>query len=281
MPVLRAIPDRSRSVTLYFREGLSDKVYSAAIEPSGVGFAVSFAYGRRGGTLSTGTKTSGPVPFDDAVKIYEKLIREKQAKGYTVGENGTPFAGTEKAGRVTCVLPQLLNPIDEADVHRFVADDEWWAQEKYDGRRTMIRREGQTVTGINRTGLTVALPAPVAAAVIGLQTDQCLLDGKLVGDIYHCFDLLNHGDEDLRDEPYACRYDAALNLIDAVPHDVLRYAETAVTTARKQTLVDRLRQDNAEGVVFKNRLTPYTHGRPAVGGPQVKLKFWASASTLR
>ena len=48
-------------VTLYYREGSSDKVYQAAIEPAGDGFVVNFAYGRRGATLTTGTKTSSPV----------------------------------------------------------------------------------------------------------------------------------------------------------------------------------------------------------------------------
>ena len=38
--------------TLYYREGSSDKVYQAAIEPAGSQFVVNFAYGRRGATLS-------------------------------------------------------------------------------------------------------------------------------------------------------------------------------------------------------------------------------------
>ena len=42
--------------------------------------------------------------------------------------------------------------------------------------------------------------------------------------------------------------------------------------------MDRLRGAGAEGVVFKHRLAPYTHGRPATGGPQLKLKFTATAS---
>ncbi len=49
------IPER---VTLYYRAGTSDKVYQAAIEPAGPQFVVNFAYGRRGATLTTGTKTS-------------------------------------------------------------------------------------------------------------------------------------------------------------------------------------------------------------------------------
>lgn len=44
-------------ITLYYREGSSDKGYHAVIEPQGAGFVVNFAYGRRGSTMNTGTKT--------------------------------------------------------------------------------------------------------------------------------------------------------------------------------------------------------------------------------
>lgn len=279
MPTITA----TERVALLYRQGSSDKVYHAAIEPAAGTedrFLVTFAFGRRGGTLSSGTKTPSPVPFDDARKIYDRLVKEKTAKGYTPGEDGTPFAGTEKAGRATCVLPQLLNPVEEAEIGRLIADAEWWAQPKFDGRRTMILKEGSAVTGINRTGLTIALPAPIAEAALRLSTTRCLLDGELVGNVYHCFDALGVGDDDLRDETYARRYDAALNLIDTAATNVLRYAETATTAAAKRKLVDRLRREKAEGVVFKHRLAPYTHGRPHVGGPQLKLKFWASASCM-
>jgi len=91
----------TENVTLYYRNGSSDKVYSAAIEPSGPGYVVTFAYGRRGSTLTTGTKTEVPVGFDEAKKIYDKLVKEKTAKGYTPGESGTPYQHTDKADRAT------------------------------------------------------------------------------------------------------------------------------------------------------------------------------------
>lgn len=40
--------NQADKVTLYFREGSSDKVYQASIEPTAGGFLVNFAYGRRG-----------------------------------------------------------------------------------------------------------------------------------------------------------------------------------------------------------------------------------------
>jgi len=68
---------QTERITLYYREGSSDKVYQASIEPQGEGFVVNFAYGRRGSTLQTGSKTSEPVDYDSAKKLYDKLVREK------------------------------------------------------------------------------------------------------------------------------------------------------------------------------------------------------------
>ena len=44
------------SITLYYREGSSDKVYQAGLTPKDGGYVVTFAYGRRGATLNTGIK---------------------------------------------------------------------------------------------------------------------------------------------------------------------------------------------------------------------------------
>ena len=111
---------QTERITLYYREGSSDKVYQASIEPQGEGFVVNFAYGRRGATLNTGTKTQTPVDHDSAKSIYDKLVREKKAKGYTEGPDGTPYQHTAKEDRVTGLLPQLLNPIDEHQVNRLI-----------------------------------------------------------------------------------------------------------------------------------------------------------------
>ena len=85
--------------TLYYRQDSSDKVYQAAIEPSRDGYHVTFAYGRRGATLQTGSKTTKPVTLEEAEKIHAKLIASKVSKGYTPAEDGTPYAQTERQGR--------------------------------------------------------------------------------------------------------------------------------------------------------------------------------------
>src|SRR6266404_6642294 len=157
-------PPQVEQITLYFREGSSDKVYQAAIEPKGELFVVNFAFGRRGSTLQTGTKTSSPVDFQTAKNTYDKLVRQKMAKGYTPGENGTPYQHTDKSDRVTGILPQLLNPIDFTDVKRLLKDPGWCLQEKFDGRRMLLQKQGDTLTAINRKGLAIGLPSTLGVS---------------------------------------------------------------------------------------------------------------------
>lgn len=153
-------------ITLYFRQGSSDKVYQTAIEPNGGGYVVNFAYGRRGATLQTGTKTNTPVGYDEAKRIYDKLVAEKTAKGYTPGESGTPYAHTDKAHAATGIMPMLLNPIDAEEGAILSTDPAWCIQEKFDGRRMLVRKHADGIDGINRTGLIVALPEPVALQLL-------------------------------------------------------------------------------------------------------------------
>ena len=180
---------QTERITLYYHEGSSDKVYQASIEPQGEGFVVNFAFGRRGSTLNTGTKTQAPVDYDSAKRLYDKLVREKKAKGYTEGPDGTPYLHTNKEDRITGLLPQLLNPIDEREVQRLLQDPAWAAQEKLDGRRVLVRKAGAEIHGINRKGLLIGLPSPIVVGAHKISSDF-VLDGECVGDVLYAFDLL-------------------------------------------------------------------------------------------
>ncbi len=269
-------PDR---ITLYYREGGSDKVYQVAIEPAGERFAVNFSYGRRGSTLNTGTKTNVPVDYESAKRIFDKLVREKTAKGYTPGEDGTPYQHTSNAGRTTGILPQLLNPIDEDEAARLLTDDNWCLQEKIDGRRVLIQKAADLVVGVNRKGLAISLPASVITDVTGIP-DDFTLDGECVGDNYHAFDLLERDGADLRLLPLSRRLLELKGLLSGTQHPSIRLVNTATVTKEKQRLHDELKAAKKEGVVFKRVDAPYTVGRPSTGGPALKHKFTATLSAF-
>lgn len=270
----------SKTTTLYFRSAGSDKVYHAEIRPEGAGFVVNFAFGRRGSTLQTGTKTATPVDYQAALKVYDKLVREKMAKGYTPGQDGTPYQGTDRQLLATGVFPQLLNSIDQDQAERLVRDDGWWMQEKFDGKRILVRKDGDQVIGINRKGLVVALPQPVVKRAGTIDGRQWIMDGEAVGDTYVAFDLLEQGSTDLRKEPYRLRLEELHRLLESSGKGAIRLVETACSATMKREMLIQFRRENREGVVFKRSFAPYTPGRPASGGDQLKLKFTATASCI-
>lgn len=75
-----------KKVSLYFCQGSSDKEYHVQLVKSGNDYVVNFQYGRRGNALQSGTKTLVPVSLGAAERVYDKLVAEKKAKGYTEGE---------------------------------------------------------------------------------------------------------------------------------------------------------------------------------------------------
>jgi len=265
------------NITLYFKEGASDKVYQATIEPKDGGYVVNFAYGRRGSTMTTGTKTSAPVNHDEAKAIYDKLIKEKKAKGYTPGEDGTPYQHSDKEN--TGILPQLLNAIEEDQLEVLLNDMQHVMQEKHDGRRLLIQKNGYTITGINKLGIVTGFPAIIAQEFKMVEAD-CLIDGEIVGEEYHAFDLLELDDDDLRGRTYRERYLHLMNLLASFNHRHISLVESAYLPGQKEVMFDKLKEENKEGVVFKRADAIYTVGRPASGGSQFKFKFHETASFI-
>lgn len=229
---MNAVSEATERVALYYREGSSDKVYQATIEPVGNQFVVNFAYGRRGTTLTTGTKTTSPVDYPTAQQIYTKLVREKKSKGYTEGENGTPYQHTDK--QASGILPQLLNPIEDAEVELLLRDDNYCAQEKFDGKHLLIRKQDENLEGINKKGLVIGLPQTLANELLSI-TGSFIPDGESIGDFYHPFDLLEYNGENLRQLPYRLRLTRLIDLLLLTRSDYkyIRLVETAFGTQQK------------------------------------------------
>ncbi|MFA5711730.1 WGR domain-containing protein [Mycolicibacterium sp.] len=268
-----------KTASLYFRQGNSDKEYHARLESQDDGFVVNFAYGRRGSSLTTGTKTSSPVEYAKAVAIFDKLVQGKQSKGYTPGEDGTPYQHTSSDRQASGLLPQLLNVAEEADVARIVADPAWCMQEKFDGRRMMLRKSGDTVEAINKLGLVVGVSAAVARAAGSIDGDF-ILDGEVIGDVLYAFDIFEYAGNDLREKPYHERYRILLDLIALNLDDAIAPTHNWTSQCDKRRKLAELRDAKAEGVVFKRLDAPYSPGRPNSGGPQLKFKFVETLSAL-
>jgi len=265
---------KSENITLYFKKGTSDKVYTASIEEAGTGsFVVNFAYGRRGATLKTGTKTKNPVDYDSAKKIYDKLVKSKTAKGYKPGKAGPQY--TDNDTKDTGIQCQLLNFIEESQAVQYITNNEWWAQEKYDGKRMLLHKT-DTITAINRRGLSVGAPDKIINRAAKVDR-SFLVDGEAVGEKLFVFDILEIDNEDIRPLPYEQRLS---NLESLGLNRAIVVVKTAKTKKTKQNLYKKLKSSGAEGIVFKMYDAPYTEGRPNSGGTQVKFKFYNTASVI-
>jgi bifunctional non-homologous end joining protein LigD len=262
--------------SLYYKEGNSDKEYHVELVPSGGLFLVNFAYGRRGSTLSTGSKTPAPLDADKAKEIFAKLVREKKAKGYTEGSDGAPYTHSEAAGRVSGIRPQLLNAIEENELQFYFEHDQWCLQEKFDGRRLLIQKQGGAVHAINRRGLLCGMPSTVLHEIRNIEGDF-VLDGEIVGETYDAFDVLERNGSSITNQLYANRLAILDALLEGARQQVQK-VETYFERGQKRDQFQRLQQRHAEGAVFKLLSATYTPGRPASGGPALKFKFYSDGA---
>jgi bifunctional non-homologous end joining protein LigD len=269
-----------KSVVLFNQLNGSDKEYHIELRPEGDGWMVHFRYGKRGNASRGGTKTQSPVSYKQASAVYDKILKGQLADGYTIGEGGVAYADVPEKS-FTGVLPQLLNPIDEAELPELIANDDWVAQEKHDGERVMILVTETDVIGINRKGVQRPLPVALIAHVRNAST-VALFDGELVGDVYFAFDILELRGKDLRGDPYVNRLHHLYHFVGGkLPKDAQSSfvpTTTAYTSDDKRAIVERMRAAGREGVVWKLRTAPYAPGRPGTGGPQRKFKFVESAT---
>jgi len=266
---------KAENITLFYRQEKSDKVYKASLEEKDGNYVVHFAYGRRGATLKTGTKTQTPVPYEKAKKIYDKLVLTKSAKGYVPNEDNTNYV-VDNDQQKTGIHCQLLNPIEEAQLDDLLIDNNWCLQEKKDGKRMLIKKTKDQTIAINRKGLSVGAPEKIFTSANKIES-TFIIDGEAIGDTLFVFDILSFKGEDLKDKDYEERYQILRN----IPFlDGITLINSVTNTEEKQTLFKQLKNENAEGVVFKKVASKYQAGRPNSGGDQVKFKFYDTASVI-
>lgn len=255
------------------KEGSSDKEYHVQILEGDGGCVVNYQNGRRGGTLASGTKTETPVTKAEAEKIFDKTVKEKTRKGYTQSETGKTYSDSVYEERKSDILPQLSNSMEEDQALKCLKDPTKVAQKKYDGERRLVE-SNKEVSGINRKGLIVQLPKEI---IESLPKKPCTIDNEIIGDKLYCFDLLSYDGKDLRSLPLIER----LKILKTIKFGKnIEMVETAFTTEEKTALYESLKEQGAEGIIFKTKDAPYNVGRPASGGNSLKFKFYKTATFI-
>jgi bifunctional non-homologous end joining protein LigD len=278
--------------SLHCTVGGRNAEYHAAIEEVEGGYLVAVQYGSIGASLQSSKKPAKPVTLEKALALMASVLKEKEGKGYVhvgvlapmaqVGANGGQ-AGKERSDH----LPQLLNTVDEQTAQLLLVDPDWCMQEKMDGKRITLEIRGTMVRGINKLGFYCGLPGEVVNAALSLGLESAMIDGELIGQTLHAFDLVELGGVDYKAKPYANRLVKLNQLIndeenhESAHSDALKMVFGILCQPRAKTLAfEQLKARGAEGVVFKRLSAPYTPGRPNSGGDQLKLKFTESVSAI-
>ena len=271
----------ARNASLYFKEGNSDKVYFCDVSASGGGFVVNFSFGRRGSALQSGTKTpNGPVDEAAAIKIFDKLVKEKTGKGYKPMEGTSTTTEAADGPAVERIIvtktAQLPVAIEEDAALRLLIDDAYLMQEKMDGHHKTTACEDGKCTTANKKGQEVETPSILAKIMRNIDSSgsRCVIDYEHIGDEFHAFDLLAVGGRDLTSLSYEQRYTLLERIVPKTGN--LKLVRAAITSVAKRQLWDEIKKAGGEGVVFKQRSAPFSVGKSA--GTMVKFKFCAMLS---
>jgi bifunctional non-homologous end joining protein LigD len=265
---------------LYFRQGSSDKVYHLQLENTQDRWSVQAQWGRRGSALQSDIKVSD-TNYEEAKRVYDRLLREKTGKGYQIAQATTNGDTPISVGLPACKehsghIPELLTPIEEPEALQLSDDPSWWFQQKFDGRRLAVQKADGKYSGINKLGQIVPIDSRLTEPLDLVQAKGFLADGEITDSHFFVWDLLSVNDTDLRIQPYEIRYVHMTQLFRGI-HQTLRVCETAMTPKAKRAFVKAMHDANAEGFVCKNRYAAYAAGR---AGQHYKCKFVATASFI-
>ena len=264
----------NESIRLLSDKNGADKEYRVQLEAKAGGFIVTGFNGRRGGPLKARPKIASPASYDEAKMAYDLLVRSKLKEGYAPANAGGEYVVPADIGTPTGIKLHLLTQVSEADIERYITDDRFLAQPKFDGeRRPVARRE--TVIGSNKLGFQATLPASVVSVLCDLPQDT-EIDTEQVGDCLFAFDVMKIAGECQRDVPCIERKRRLDVLVGHLgnPSNIVS-VETATGTAAKRALYQRLRAERSEGIVFKNIDSGYCDGKD---DNQIKIKFLESAT---
>jgi bifunctional non-homologous end joining protein LigD len=173
----------------------------------------------------------------------------------------------------------------------------WLYELKFDGYRVQLHKAGVSslIYGRNGGDFTRRFPA-VAAAVLGLPTKSCVIDGELIAAGRHgrpdflallhgrhvptcvyCFDLLELNGRDLRVQPLVQRRWRLEALLKRAKCNVIRFSE-ALPNAND--LLAECARLGLEGIVAKRKDSPYRSGTRS-GWIKVKTPEWKAANRYR
>lgn len=179
------------------------------------------------------------------------------------------------------MIPMLADRVSPKVGNKRLLDDNWWTEQKFDGKRVLILIEDGEVTVLNRRG------EPCGFNVLVEQDFKTefrqaggtwVFDGEMVGSTYWIFDMPRAGTLP-SDAPFHLRRSIMESFFTAWnPPERIRLARCAKTTEEKEEMLAKLAGGGAEGIMLKRVNGLYFPGKRS--DSWAKYKFWKSCEVV-
>jgi bifunctional non-homologous end joining protein LigD len=171
------------------------------------------------------------------------------------------------------IKSELLTEITNGEAQRYVNDDGYGCEEKHNGERRTICKDGSGIRNFNREGEPgKRLPDAVINALKNHPLPQFVIDVEFEKGIVVVLDALIIGDDNLTQIAYSERKKVVHKHFDN-RSILIKVCKTVTgSRAKAQFLIDKM-DEAAEGVVFKKLDAIWIPGK---NGQHKKLKFWKS-----
>lgn len=156
----------------------------------------------------------------------------------------------------------LTDATDDAVVKRLMLDSDFVWEEKHNGDRRLIEKNGDAIRDYNREGEPgKGLSPQIVLALRKHPLPRFVIDVEyvLAEDRLHVFDMLHNGTEQLATMPLSVRKSHLHSHFDGF-HSVVVPVLQARTPEQKLALMEYLVKVNAEGFVMKDLRAPYRPG---------------------
>jgi ATP-dependent DNA ligase len=181
------------------------------------------------------------------------------------------------------IKAELLQDATDAQVKRFMTDPTYVWEEKHNGDRRLIAKQGLDINDFNRNGEPAkGLPPNVIDALRKHPLHKFVIDAEYVyaerPEKIYVFDMLHSGDDAIVALPLSARKGYLHSAFDGFHPDV-PVVESAATPQEKLALIERIMREHGEGFVMKDLTAPY---RPSDGNRRwnFKYKFWKTTDCV-
>lgn len=268
------------------------KLYTVEIEEISDGeFIVTYENGPAKGTQRKRNKTPTPVSKERAHHIATALVKSKTSSTYSILSSQEPSSLIQPATQTTAehtIFTMPLNVADDDTLAELLESESWAMQEKSDGERRVLTSDGSSVEGFSR----YKVPKPVHKNHIeALKDHKVSLEGELVGDTLHLFDirsipneLNNNGTECVLNRPFKERWLLLASFLATTGinnNPNFKLTNTVTSAKDKNTMFNQLKDDGAEGVVFRDLDAHNVPSRtPQKNNGIYKWKFYETLSVI-